>query len=538
MIHFISISSERYAASSHTAGEEVSKERAMYEPVFVRGVFAALVVFALVSPGPRLAAANEKDFAAGVLATVNGTVVTAEEIDALIEDQLRALRERIEQAWANELDLQINSRLLDAEAKKLGITATDLLRQEVVSEIEEPTEAEADVFFDKNRDRFGGELEDSKEAVLAELRFQRHQKKAGSFAERLRSRAKLAMITEKPTPPATPAERGQVLAVVNDEEITLGDIEDSLKALVFEIEEQIYLRRKAAVDLKVNDLLLQAEAKKRQTSSEAFLEAELGARTKPVTESDARTFFEANEERLGLDWSNEDHRVELLRYLHEREARNAGTAFAEELRAGVSIEMSLEPPASPVYDIATEGEPARGSPTAPVTIVEFVDFECASCAETEAALEKLMTDYGANLRLVARDFPLRQKHPNAYRAALAAEAAREQGKYWEYRRLLFQNQKALGVDNLKAYARDLGLDGARFDAALKQKRFAEPIDKDLQAGLRFGVRSTPTLFVNGRAVREHGYAPLKAAIDEALASVSRAVADAKPHLAATSEPKE
>jgi len=510
----------------------------MYEPVFFRGVFAALVVFALVSQGRPLTAANEKDFAAGVLATVNGTVVTAEEIDALIEDQLRALRERIDQAWANELDLQINSRLLDAEANKLGITATDLLRQEVVSKIEEPTEAEADAYFAKNRDRFGGELEEAREAVMAELRFQRHRKRAGSFAERLRSRAKLAMIIEKPTPPATPAQRGQVLAVVNDEEITLGDIEDSLKALVFEIEEQIYLRRKAAVDLKVNDLLLQAEAKKRQTSSEAFLEAELGARTKPVTESDARTFFEANEERLGLDWSNEDHRVELLRYLHEREARNAGTAFAEELRAGVSIEMSLEPPASPVYDIATEGEPARGSPTAPVTIVEFVDFECASCAETEAALEKLMTDYGANLRLVARDFPLRQKHPNAYRAALAAEAAREQGKYWEYRRLLFQNQKALGVDNLKAYARDLGLDGARFDAALKQKRFAEPIDKDLQAGLRFGVRSTPTLFVNGRAVREHGYAPLKAAIDEALASVSRAVADAKPHLAATSEPKE
>jgi protein-disulfide isomerase len=114
-----------------------------------------------------------------------------------------------------------------------------------------------------------------------------------------------------------------------------------------------------------------------------------------------------------------------------------------------------------------------------------------------------------------RDYPLSQ-HADALKAAEAAEAAREQGKYWEYTMLLYQNQSALGVDKLKEYATRVGLDRAKFDAALDSGKFAESVRRDMQDGDRVGVAGTPTVFVNGRRVERASYEDLKAAIEAAL----------------------
>ena len=119
------------------------------------------------------------------------------------------------------------------------------------------------------------------------------------------------------------------------------------------------------------------------------------------------------------------------------------------------------------------------------------------------------------MRLVVRDFPLDQ-HKNALKAAEAAEAAREQGKYWEYTALLFQNQKALGVDMLKEYATRIGLDRKRFDEALDSGKFSDRVQSDMVEGSRLGVNSTPTVFVNGRLVKDKTRENLKAAIEAAF----------------------
>jgi protein-disulfide isomerase len=116
---------------------------------------------------------------------------------------------------------------------------------------------------------------------------------------------------------------------------------------------------------------------------------------------------------------------------------------------------------------------------------------------------------------VARDFPL-QKHSYAFKAAEAAEAAREQDKYWEYTTILFQNQAALAPDQLREYARQSRLDLEKFDAALTTGKFAEKVRRDFQDGVRIGIQATPTVFVNGRRISETTYEPLKAAIEAAL----------------------
>jgi protein-disulfide isomerase len=130
-------------------------------------------------------------------------------------------------------------------------------------------------------------------------------------------------------------------------------------------------------------------------------------------------------------------------------------------------------------------------------------------------LDRIVKEFGDRVRLVMRDFPLSQ-HANARKAAEAAEAAREQGKYWEYADVLFRNQSALGVDKLRQYASEVGLDRAKFDAALDSGKFAEKVQRDVVDGHRLGVNGTPTLYLNGKRLADNSYESVKSAIETVL----------------------
>ena len=135
------------------------------------------------------------------------------------------------------------------------------------------------------------------------------------------------------------------------------------------------------------------------------------------------------------------------------------------------------------------------------------------------ALERVVKESGNRVRLVARDFPLTQ-HAEAFKAAEAAEAAREQGKYWEYVAMMMRNQSSLGVEKLKTFASELGLDRARFDSALDSGKFAEMVQRDVEDGMKLGLKGTPSLFINGRRITAKTYEDLKASVDAALKSAT------------------
>ncbi|MBD0326917.1 MAG: thioredoxin domain-containing protein, partial [Pyrinomonadaceae bacterium] len=418
-----------------------------------------------------------------------------------------------------ELDLQINSKLLEAEAKRRGTTTVKLLEEEIISKVKDPTDAEVQAFYDQNKSRIGVELKDVKSDIFSYLRGQREREEAQKFAERLRAAADVKILVPNVTPPATAADRARVLATVNGERITSDDVENSLRPLIYSVQEQVYTLRQRDMDLKINDTLLEQEAQKRKITTNALLEAEVTSKTKPTTEADARTFYDQNKERL----NNGDFtqlKNQIMQFLQERELRNAQTAFAEQLRRTASVQTFLTPPAAPVYNIATDDQPALGSPTAPVTIVEFTDYQCPSCAVTQPLIDKLVKEYEGKVRLVVRDFPLEQ-HADAYKAAEAAEAAREQGKYWEYVAILLRNQSALGIPKLKEYATQLALDRQKFDAALDSGKFADQVQRDLRDGMRLGITGTPTFFINGRKVSEPTPEALKAAIETALKETAK-----------------
>lgn len=159
---------------------------------------------------------------------------------------------------------------------------------------------------------------------------------------------------------------------------------------------------------------------------------------------------------------------------------------------------------------------SQGAGDAPVTLVEYGDYECSYCGDAYPIVKKLQNKMGDKLRFVFRNFPLTQVHPFAEHAAEAAEAADAQGKFWEMHDALFENQDALEDEHLTDYAKRVGLDDKKFTRDLQNDAFKKRIRADFTGGVESGVNGTPTFFINGvRYDDEVSYETLLAALESA-----------------------
>lgn len=156
---------------------------------------------------------------------------------------------------------------------------------------------------------------------------------------------------------------------------------------------------------------------------------------------------------------------------------------------------------NPRFDLAvpvSAVDHAQGVAHARVTLVEYGDFECPNCKQAAPAVALLLKRHARELRLVYRHFPLEEVHPHALHAALAAEAAAGQEKFWPMHDLLFEHQRRLKLPQLRGYAERLELDMTRYDAEMDSTVYLQRVREEIAGGRASGVRSTPTFFVNGR----------------------------------------
>jgi protein-disulfide isomerase len=454
-----------------------------------------------------------------VLATVNGIKITQADLRPELVQQIQALQQEVVDARKQILDVKVNSILLDAEAKKRGVSNEKLFEDEVVNKTVQPTAADAQTYFTQNRQQIeqqagrSVEFAEIRDQVIAYLLRQRQDERSNQFANGLRTAAGFKPAATIVKPPASDAERTRVLATVGGQSITVGEIEEDLRPLIAQTQEQVYLLRKNDVDQRINDILLSQEAQKRGVTERALLESEIMAKVPTVTEAQAQDFYNKNKERIGADFPAAKYQI--IQFMQSEEQRKLESAFVARLRNGANVQTFITPPPPAVYKIATDDQPSKGNPEASVTVVEFTDYQCPNCASAQPTLERLIAEYGDRVRFVVRDFPL-QMHADAQKAAEAAEAAREQGKYWDFTAIMFRNQSSLKPAQLKEYARVIGLDVAKFGAALDSGRFADKIQRDLNDGERIGVSGTPTFFVNGRRISDSSYETLKAALDAVL----------------------
>ena len=279
--------------------------------------------------------------------------------------------------------------------------------------------------------------------------------------------------------------------------------------------QQLYDGRREALEEMVAEVLIAEAAKGKGVDPEKFTEGEIARRLQPVTEGQVIAFYQENQAEM-QGRSLAAMTPAIRRYLEEQQRNTAYRTFIEELRkAGPRVEMVLD---APRYAVAVApDDPSLGGANAPVTVVEFSDFQCPFCLRVAPTLKRLRDAYGDRVRIVWKDFPLTSIHPQAFKAAEAGQCAREQGKFWEYHDRLFANQQALQPESLKKYATELGLDAAKFNACLDTAKYAERVQEHMGVGNSLGVSSTPSLFINGRLVSgAHPYETFAAIIDEEL----------------------
>jgi protein-disulfide isomerase len=310
-----------------------------------------------------------------------------------------------------------------------------------------------------------------------------------------------------------------VAARVGDRAITLDELDGRWRteqpADHAQAVQKMYDGRKAALDAIVAETLIEQAAKAKGVTPTQFSEAEVARRVKPITDGQVAAFFQENQAQMqgrGFDAMASTIR----RYLEEQQNSGAYTALIADLRkAGPRISLVLDPPR---YDVTiTADDAVLGNAKAPVTLVEFSDFQCPFCARVMPTLKKVSEAYGDRVRIVWKDFPLTAIHPQAFKAAEAGQCAREQGKFWEYHDRLFGNQQALEPESLKKYAADAGLDAAKFNACMDTAKYGDKVQEQMGIGTRLGVASTPTVFVNGRLVSgAQPYEVFAAVIDEEL----------------------
>lgn len=322
-----------------------------------------------------------------------------------------------------------------------------------------------------------------------------------------------------PADQAAPQSQEAVVAEVGGKKITLKEVDEKWQAVDAaeraRVTQLMYQHRRNALEQIIGDMLIEEAAKAANLSVPQYLEQQAGKRTQAVTDADVQQFFEANKDRA-QGRTLEQLRQPIEEFLGSQRRQQARAQLVDELKAkGSGVKVLLDPPRVALDIAATD--PVKGPANAPITIVEYSDFQCPYCARVNPTLDEVRKTYGDKVRIVFKDFPL-PNHPEAPKAAEAAHCAGEQGKYWELHDRMFANQQALQVPMLKQHANALGLNMDAFNQCLDSGKHAGRVAENMKSGEALGVGSTPTLYVNGRpVVGAQPFEFFKTVIDEELA---------------------
>ena len=312
-----------------------------------------------------------------------------------------------------------------------------------------------------------------------------------------------------------------VVATVGDHKISEKDLDAKLKVQLDEMRAKLEKQvdqmietksknddfRRQTLESMTDEYLLEQAAKGDNLSVDDYIKKESSGKN-GVTDDAAKKFFDQNKGNSPVKF--DQIKPQLLTMLNKQ-------ALMERLRKKEPVKILLEPTRVAVN---SGGHPTRGSKDAPVTIVEFTDMQCPYCKAIEATLKQLRDKDGAKIRLVHMDYPL-PFHAHAMDAANAARCANEQDKFWQYRDAVFADQAKLAPADLKATAKSLGMDSAKFDACFDSGKYDAQIKADQAAGEKVGVDGTPAFFIDGRQLT--GAQPLpkfQELIDDELANGS------------------
>lgn len=298
--------------------------------------------------------------------------------------------------------------------------------------------------------------------------------------------------------------QSKTVAVVNGENITEDQVQKAAAPELDRLEQKrtqfltgLERDKKTAVEDALSDLvqerLLTAESKKREMTIDQLVRQEVEAKVPVPSEEQIRKFYDENRDRISGSFV--ETALQIRSYLMEEEYRRVFERYVMGLRKSYGYKSFIEPDR---VTVVTQGHPSKGPADAPVTIVEFSDFECPYCGGLFPTLQEIEKNYADKVRVVYRQFPLTNIHPRAQKAAEASLCAAEQNKFWQLHDAMFTDQENLAVDALKQKAASLSLDAAAFNTCLDSGKHAAAVQSSIVEGANAGVSGTPALFINGR----------------------------------------
>lgn len=300
-----------------------------------------------------------------------------------------------------------------------------------------------------------------------------------------------------------------VVAKFNGKEITQDELEKASPG-VFAKRLEVYSEQKNALEDFVRNAVLEDLAQKAKVPMEEYMKREMEAAKKRVSDKEVEAFLKS---KSVPDTSKvpADVKDQVRGLLHIQKIVSSATKSNQ-------VELYLKRPKATPINFKLDGEATWGNADAPVTIVEYSDFQCYYCGQARARLNELKKIYGKKLRIVYKHYPL-PSHPAARPAAEASMCVNEQGseKFWKFHDMLFDNQKDWTIDDYKDFAKKSGADVKKFEECFTAKKYAALVEASLQEGQKLGINSTPSFFVNSQLVKgAQPVAEFREIIDEAL----------------------
>ncbi len=287
-----------------------------------------------------------------------------------------------------------------------------------------------------------------------------------------------------------------IVAKVGDRTITQLDLENFLSPQLAELEKQKAKIMEEGLAPLVERTLLEKEATEKSLSLNEYVQTAITSKTAPVTDQDIDLWYEENRARL-QGRAKAEIAAQIRQFLQQEKTQEARSVVLGELRQKYPVEILLEPMRVSLNDT---GATIKGPSDAPITIVEFSDFECPACKGFNPALTQVLDTYGDNIRVVFRQFPLRSIHPKAQKAAEASLCARDQDKFWEMHDAMFEDQRNIGPTGLKVMATNLGLNAEGFGQCLDSGQYASVVQNDVNIAAGLGISGTPAVYINGREI--------------------------------------
>lgn len=282
------------------------------------------------------------------------------------------------------------------------------------------------------------------------------------------------------------------VAVVAGQPIYERDLMFVIGPGLFDLRKQEYKLKIDALNQAIRTKLIEVEAQKKGLSTEALLKQEVDSKVPDPSDDEAKGYYLAVKNQTTLPFDQIKSQVKQL--LKNAEVDQAREQYADSLRDKTEVSILLQPPV-----VQVDYDPARvkGNADAPITIVEFADFQCPFCSRVQPLLKDVLSKYEGKVKLAYLDFPLSQIHQHAEMAAEASRCALALGKYWEMHDAMFADQSKLDEATLVKTAASLGMEQNSFASCLKSGKYKAVVQQDVQAGSQAGVSATPTFLING-----------------------------------------